>query len=131
MTKWLTFLLFLLPALEIVLFIWLGSHVGALPVLALIIFTSLIGATLAKQQGIGVLANVQASMRQRQLPGEAILDGLSVLLGGLLLLIPGFITDLIGLLLLIPITRRPLKGWIKALFTNTINNGRVIFFKRF
>ncbi|MEK3890415.1 FxsA family protein [Bacillus sp. FSL K6-3431] len=109
--KYLFFVFIIVPALEIGLFILAGKSIGVLATVALIILTGLLGAYLAKRQGMEALKKVQEQWRQGQPPGNAMLDGLCVLVGGIMLLAPGFITDIIGMLLLLPITKnliRPL-----------------------
>ena len=69
-------------------------------------------------------------MQTGQMPGEAILDGLCILVGGVVLLTPGFITDAVGFLLLIPATRKPFKRWIKKFLERRMNNGQFMFIRR-
>ena len=95
-----------------------GSGYALLGTMGGILFTGVLGAALARQQGLGVLRALQESMAQGQLPTQAIMDGAMVLVGGALLLTPGFITDLFGFSLLFPLTRRlwqvRLTSWVKA-----------------
>ena len=101
------FLIFIgLPALEIFLMIKIGSKVGALNVIALIFLTAIIGLYYAKLQGIETLKSGMANMYQNKLPAYELLSGASIAVAALLLIIPGFITDFIGFLILIPFTRR-------------------------
>jgi UPF0716 protein FxsA len=101
------FLIFIgLPALEIFLMIKIGSKVGALNVIALIFLTAIIGLYYAKLQGIQTLKSGMANMYQNKLPAYELLSGASIAVAALLLIIPGFITDFIGFLILIPFTRR-------------------------
>ncbi|PXW88142.1 UPF0716 protein FxsA [Streptohalobacillus salinus] len=130
MFKWIFLALLIMPALELGIIIWAGQLIGGWSVVGLIILTGLIGATLAKQQGTETLQRANLSMQQGQIPSEAIFDGICILIGGIVLLTPGFITDLIGFLLLIPFTRRPLKNSIKAIFQRMIKNGQVIYVRR-
>ena len=101
------FLIFIgLPALEIFLMIKIGSKVGALNVIALIFLTAIIGLYYAKLQGIETLKSGIANMYQNRLPAYELLSGASIAVAALLLIIPGFITDFMGFLILIPFTRR-------------------------
>jgi len=101
------FLIFIgLPALEIFLMIKIGSKVGALNVIALIFLTAIIGLYYAKLQGIETLKSGMANMYQNRLPAYELLSGASIAVAALLLIIPGFMTDFIGFLILIPFTRR-------------------------
>ena len=101
------FILFIaLPALEIFLFIKIGGHVGALNTVALIFLTAIIGIYFAKLQGIQTLKSGMDNLYQNKMPIYEIMSGTSIAIAALLLIIPGFFTDLIGFLLLIPFTRR-------------------------
>lgn len=96
------------PIVELMLLIEVGGRIGAIYTVGLVICTAAIGVTLVRLQGHSALARAQASLDENRLPvGEAV-DGVFLLMAGGLLLFPGFITDAIGLLLLIPIVRRGL-----------------------
>lgn len=101
-------LLLALPVLELSLLMHLGAAFGALPTLLLVLITAVLGAQLMHSQGVGVLTRIQQSLARREVPTLELLNGAVVLLGGLLLLIPGFVTDAIGFLCLIP----PLRHWL-------------------
>ena len=110
------FLLFIgLPALEIFLLIKIGGQVGALNTVALIFLTAIIGIYFAKLQGIKTLRSGMVNLYQNKMPIYEIMSGASIAIAALLLIIPGFFTDLIGSLLLIPITR---KIFFKLAFRN-------------
>ena len=101
------FILFIaLPALEIFLFIKVGGEVGALNTVALIFLTAIIGVYFAKLQGIQTLKSGMVNLYQNKMPIYEIMSGASIAIAALLLIIPGFFTDLIGFLLLIPFSRR-------------------------
>ena len=101
------FILFIaLPAFEIFLFIKIGGQVGALNTVALIFLTAIIGVYFAKLQGIETLKSGMVNLYQNKMPIYEIMSGASIAIAALLLIIPGFFTDLIGFLLLIPFTRR-------------------------
>ncbi|SDB94584.1 UPF0716 protein FxsA [Pelagirhabdus alkalitolerans] len=131
MFKWIFLLLIIMPALEIGVFIWAGGRIGAWSVIGFIVLTGFVGATLAKQQGVQTLRKAQSDMQYQQLPKEAIFDGICILIGGIVLLTPGFITDAIGFLLLIPFTRTPLKNALKTLIQQMIANQSVMIYRRF
>ena len=95
-----------LPALEIFLFIKIGGQVGALNTVALIFLTAIIGVYFAKLQGIQTLKSGMVNLYQNKMPIYEIMSGASIAIAALLLIIPGFFTDLIGFLLLIPFTRK-------------------------
>jgi UPF0716 protein FxsA len=108
----------IVPALEIGLLILSGKTFGLIPTILLIISTGVIGAWLAKNQGLRAIQQVQFQMSRGQMPGDVIIDGLCILVGGVLLLTPGFITDAIGFTLLVPTTR----GWIKPFILKLIRD---------
>ena len=110
------FLLFIgLPALEIFLLIKIGGHVGAINTVALIFLTAIIGIYFAKLQGIQTLKSGMVNLYQNKMPVYEMMSGASIAVAALLLIIPGFLTDLIGFLLLIPFTR---KIFFKLVFRN-------------
>jgi len=131
MFKWLILLMIIMPAIEIILLIWAGSQVGFLPILGLIVLTALIGATMARHQGIDTLRRAQKSLQNGQMPADEIFNGIFILLGAVFILLPGFITDLFGLILLMPFTRPTLKNWLKAIFQNMMNHGNMIIYRKF
>ena len=101
------FILFIaLPALEIFLFIKIGGQVGALNTVVLIFLTAIIGIYFAKLQGIQTLKSGMVNLYQNKMPVYEIMSGASIAIAAILLIIPGFFTDLIGFFLLIPFTRR-------------------------
>ncbi|MFC0015652.1 MULTISPECIES: FxsA family protein [Allobacillus] len=125
-------LLFLLivvfSVIEIAIFVWLGNITSIWFVLIGIILTGVTGAFLAKWQGISTLNSARQAMANRRMPKDEIFDGIAILIGAVLLFTPGFLTDLVGFLLLIPTTRRPFKLWAQAQLLSMIKKGSV---KRF
>ena len=110
------FLLFIgLPALEIFLLIKIGGQVGALNTVALIFLTAIIGIYFAKLQGIQTLKSGMVNLYQNKMPVYEMMSGASIAIAALLLIVPGFLTDLIGFLLLMPFTR---KIFFKLAFKN-------------
>ncbi len=98
-----TFLLFLLtPVIEIAVLIEVGSVIGTLPTILLIIATAVFGTVLLRHQGLEVLRRTQASLNQGKMPVAEVFEGVCLLAAGALLLTPGFITDIVGFLLLVP-----------------------------
>ena len=101
------FLIFIcLPALEIYLMIKVGGQVGALNTVALIFLTAIIGLYFAKHQGLQTLKTGMINLYQNKVPIYEMMSGASIALAAFLLIIPGFFTDFIGFLLLIPFTRK-------------------------
>lgn len=97
---------FTIPVIEIYLLIKVGSWIGALPTVFMVVFTAVLGALLLRQQGFATLQRVQATMARGQIPAMELLEALLLALGGALLLTPGFFTDALGFLCLIPPVRR-------------------------
>ncbi len=95
-----------IPALEIFLLIKIGGQLGALNTVALIFLTAIIGIYFAKHQGIQTLRSGMVNLYQNKMPIYEIMSGASIAIAALLLIIPGFFTDTIGFLLLIPFTRK-------------------------
>ena len=101
------FLFFIgLPALEIFVLIKIGGQIGALNTVALIFLTAIIGIYFAKLQGIQTLKSGMVNLYQNKIPIYEMISGASIAIAALLLIIPGFVTDLLGFLLLIPFTRK-------------------------
>ena len=100
------FLLFTIgPVVELYLLIKVGGMIGALNTVILILLTGLIGAAMAQSQGLSVIAKIKEATEQGRIPAEELMDGIFILVGGFLLITPGFISDLIGFSCLIPWTR--------------------------
>ncbi|MGM9924602.1 MAG: FxsA family protein [Bacillus sp. (in: firmicutes)] len=114
-------LLIIIPACELGVLIWAGNIIGLLPTVLLIIATGIGGAYLAKYQGLMTVRKVQEQMNRGIMPGEEMMDGICILLGGCLLLSPGFLSDAFGLLLLLPPTRRLIKPGLKKMFMKWMN----------
>ncbi|MCY3761009.1 MAG: FxsA family protein [Gemmatimonadetes bacterium] len=111
---WRLFLLFTVtPVVELALLIRIGQTLGVLPTVAIVVATGAAGALLARSQGLLALRRLQHSVSGATFPGEKIFDGVMILIGGLLLLTPGFLTDLIGFAALLPGTRGVLKEIVR------------------
>ena len=122
------FLLFIgLPALEIFLMIKVGAKIGALNTIFLIFFTAVIGVYFAKMEGIKTIRSGVTNLYKNQMPVNEIISGASIALAALFLIIPGFFTDTLGFLLLMPITRKILiKFFIKKNNSSTKKEGSKI-----
>lgn len=126
------FLLFLIiPVIEIYLLIKVGSLIGGIPTVAILLLISLVGAYLVKSQGFRLFTQVREELARGRLPAAQLLDGALVLFGGLLLLTPGFCTDFIGLFFLFPATRRFIKMWLGLWLQARLSRGGVITRRRF
>ena len=104
--------IFGIPALEIFLLIKIGGKIGALNTVSLIFLTAIIGIYFAKLEGIKTIKSGVMNMYQNKIPVKEIISGASIAVAALLLIIPGFFTDFVGLLLLIPFTRKILIGFL-------------------
>ncbi|MDO9464861.1 MAG: FxsA family protein [bacterium] len=114
----------LLPMTELVLLIKIGHHIGLLNTILIVIATGISGASLARWQGLTVIREVQNQLSVGIMPKEEILDGIMILAGGLLLLTPGLITDFIGLVAIVPVTRKWIKYLVKKKLAQMIDEGR-------
>ena len=122
------FLLFtVVPAVELYLLFEVGSAIGGFNTILLIILTGIVGAALAKSQGLSILAKIQNQMNTGELPADQIIQGLMVFAGGLLLLTPGIMTDVFGFALVMPGTRHLLMVFVKSALERAIKNGNVQF----
>ncbi|WP_257346556.1 FxsA family protein [Pseudalkalibacillus decolorationis] len=120
-------LLIIIPALEIGILIWSGQTFGIPVTILLILATGVIGAWLARREGMEALRLSQVQLQNGQVPSDVILDGICILVGGTLLLTPGFITDTTGFLLLFPYTRAVAKLWMRRYIQKKMDNGQFSF----
>ncbi len=110
------FLFILIPIAELYLLIMLGARIGFLPTLGLIVFTGILGASLARQQGLSTLAKIQNELRHGRPPTDKLIEGALIVVGGIVLLTPGIITDLFGFALMVPNFRKSLAVNLKKSF---------------
>ena len=106
----------LIPLVDIYLLIKIGTAFGAMSSILLVIGTGILGAYLARMEGLRTLFRIQESLREGRMPGDELLDALLIALAGLVLITPGFLTDTVGFLLLIPGTRVWVKAWLRQRF---------------
>ena len=125
MFGYLILLFTLVPAVELMLLIEIGGTIGAGNTILIIILTGVLGAYLARLQGFLLFQKIQSNLNQGIMPNAEMLDGLMILVGGIVLLTPGFITDLFGFLLLIPWTRSLIKMLFNKKFESMIARGQV------
>ena len=126
MLFYLIILFTVLPALELAVLIKVGTIIGVGYTILLLILTGAIGASLARMQGLGVLYRVQEDLSKGLLPSHELINGLMILTGGILLLTPGFITDILGFSLLIPWTRSLVKYILRKKFETMLKEGQVV-----
>lgn len=97
------------PLVELALLIKLGNLIGLWPTILIVIATGVLGAALARSQGTRTVGAIRAELAQGRAPTESLINGLLILVGGVVLLTPGLLTDLLGFSLLVPFTR----NWFK------------------
>jgi UPF0716 protein FxsA len=125
----LVLLFILLPIAEIYVIIKVGEAIGILPTLALLIVDGFLGAALARSQGRAAWARFNRALAEGRVPGREVFDGAMIIVGGAFLLAPGFITDVIGLLLILPPTRAAFRGLVARMARRRITVApRTIFF---
>jgi UPF0716 protein FxsA len=107
-------LLLAAPFVELYVLIKVGALIGAIPTIALIVFSAVLGALLLRRQGFELVRGVREGMARGEWPAAGMLEGVLVLASGVLLMVPGFVSDLIALLLLVPATRRRALRWFLA-----------------
>ena len=108
----------LIPSVEIYLFIKVGSQIGALGTIFLVFFTAIVGVYYARYEGINTLRSGMMQIIKNQIPAHELISGAAIAFAAVLLIIPGFATDLIGFLLIIPITRKLILGKFSKKFKN-------------
>ena len=108
----------LIPSVEIYLFIKIGSQIGAFTTIFLVFFTAVVGVYYARYEGINTLRSGMTQIIKNQIPAHELISGAAIAFAAILLIIPGFATDLIGFLLIIPITRRLILGRLNKKFEN-------------
>jgi UPF0716 protein FxsA len=113
----------IVPLIELFVLIEIGSRIGSGPTLLLLLLTGIFGAYLASRQGLSVLQRARQDLAQGRIPANPLVDGVMVLIGGMLLLTPGFLTDILGFVLLIPVTRLPLKGFLLRMLRRMVERG--------
>ena len=115
-----------LPLVEIFLLVEVGEEIGFLPNLALVLGTGFLGGSLARQQGAGVLARMQAEAAAGRAPNRSALEAVVIQMSGVLLFVPGFLTDAVGLLGLFPPTRALIISWFERSVVRAMKEGRVV-----
>jgi UPF0716 protein FxsA len=129
MMRYILLLLILIPAADIGLLLFSGKTIGVLPTITCIILTGVIGAYLTKKEGLETIRKAQEQLGYGRIPGDAVLDGICILIGGTLLITPGFVTDVFGFLMIFPFTRKPFKWGMKKLFRKWMNRGNIKIIK--
>lgn len=117
----------LLPLAELALLIQIGQWIGLGWTLALVVATGFLGAALARRQGLRAWVAIQTELRAGRMPARELVDGLLILIGGIVLLTPGILTDLAGFALLVPATRAAVKRSLRRRFERAVERGDTSF----
>ena len=112
----LLFLFIFIPIAELYLLIMVGARIGFLPTLGLIVFTGILGASLARQQGLSTLAKIQSELQSGRPPTDKLIEGAMIGVGGIVLITPGILTDLFGFALMVPKIRKSFAEKLKKSF---------------
>ena len=126
MLGYLILLFTIVPIVELTLLIKIGHYLGVFNTIAIVILTGVTGAYLARMQGLHILSRIQEDVNQGIMPADKLFDGFLILCSGILLLTPGLLTDIVGLLSLLPLTRNLFKQWLKRKAEDIMSRGKVI-----
>lgn len=118
-------LFILMPLIELAILVYLGTIIGALYTILIVVATGILGAVMARHQGLAALSRIRSSIESGIMPANELFDGALILAGGLLLLTPGIITDIVGFAVLVPQTRRIIRRWIRSLIHRRIQRGEI------
>ncbi len=120
------FLLFtVVPLVELYLLIAIGRMLGPVPTIALVLVTGALGAWFARLEGARVIRRWQEAIARQQIPKDGVIDGFLIFIGGVMLITPGILTDIAGLSMVMPPTRRIIAGTVRRWFEQQIASGRV------
>ncbi|MDY6893108.1 MAG: FxsA family protein [Chloroflexota bacterium] len=117
------------PLVELALLIYLGTIIGVWYTILIVVITGIIGAYLARSQGMATVYRIQSSVGRGEIPSNELFEGALILVGGLLLLTPGIVTDALGFTLLIPQTRRVMRVWLLGLIRRRIERGEIHYWQ--
>ena len=117
----------LVPVTELYILIEVGKKIGSLTTIGIIILTGIIGAYLVKGQGFMILKKIQNDLNEGIMPGDILIQGAIILAGGIFLLTPGFVTDIIGFIFLIPVSRRVVKKYLLKWLKGKIKEGNFYY----
>jgi len=123
-------LFIIIPVTELYILIEVGKKIGSLTTIGVIILTGIIGAYLVKGQGFMILRKIQNDLNEGIMPGDSLIQGAIILAGGILLLTPGFVTDIVGFIFLIPVSRNIVKKYLLKWLKGKIKEGN-FYYKEF
>lgn len=113
------------PIVELLLLLELSKITSIITTISIVLLTGIVGAYLAKSQGRLIITRIRLELNEGRMPGDQLLNGLCVLVGGALLLTPGIITDVLGFTLVIPGTREIFKGLVKKILSKKLQEGSI------
>ncbi|MCK5255766.1 MAG: FxsA family protein [Deltaproteobacteria bacterium] len=117
----------IVPFIELSLLIEIGARIGTFNTIMLIVITGVIGAFMARIAGLNVLFKIQENLREGVFPRDELFDGILVLIGGVLLLTPGLLTDALGFFLLLPFGQALVRRWLKEIMKRRLDRGEITF----
>lgn len=120
----------IIPLVELYLLIQIGKYVGALPAVMMVFITGIAGGLLVKIQGMRIYRNIRRDLQNGTVPTESLLDGLFILIAGALLITPGLITDIVGLLIMIPVFRKWLRKQLTKRLHQRFKTGKFHFYSQ-
>jgi UPF0716 protein FxsA len=124
--KWLILAFIAVPTMELALLIYSGKTLGLFPTIAIILITGIGGAYLAKRQGLKAWNELRSRMATMETPGNALIDSVCIFFGGILLIMPGFLTDIVGFLLLFKGPRNIIRPFIQKWIYNKMKNNHIV-----
>ncbi|MEK3734096.1 MULTISPECIES: FxsA family protein [Paenibacillus] len=130
MWKWILAAIIFLPAIEIFGFQYVAEQVGGMNTLLLTLLTSAIGVAMMRFEGRKAMEDAKLRMNSGMVPGSSMADGLCIFLGGMLLILPGFVTDIIGFTMVFPLTRPLYKLLLLKWLMKNIKDGKITIFRR-
>ncbi|MBK7844990.1 MAG: FxsA family protein [Bdellovibrionales bacterium] len=129
MFAWIVLLIFVLPVLDLILLIRVGGVIGGGAVLLAVLASGFLGVFLAKSQGRVIWRKINDNLLKGEMPADSLLEGAFTVLGGIMLVVPGFLTDILGLFLLFPISRRIIIALIKRSIESKVRSGEFRVYK--
>ncbi|MCA1291685.1 FxsA family protein [Paenibacillus sp. alder61] len=130
MRKWIAGFVVIVPLVEFWGYVWVGERLGVGKTIFLTLATSVIGLLMMQFEGRKLMADAKSQMIGNQIPGKMMIEGLCVFGGGILLLIPGFVTDAIGFTMVFPLTRPLYRLLLMKWIGKKIKDGTITFFRR-
>ena len=120
-------LFIIVPVAELYILIEVGKRIGSITTIGIIILTGIFGASLVKNQGFTILRKIKNDLNAGIMPGDSLIQGVIILVGGILLLTPGFFTDILGLIFLIPLSRNVVKKYLLEWLKGKIREGNFYY----